>query len=187
MANEMAWVDKVEQEQQEERSKEYFNLVEGDNRFQLLTHCAPLAQRWTGQKYEVLVEGDSQEGKSIKGVCWVLQDGIIKFAKLPYTVVKQIRAFQTDPDYAFEEFPMPRMINVKAKGAGTKEVEYTVIPSPKETKVDQKIMDELHKNKLPPEEMIEKMKEKRKVKQPESTGTDYAGKDYPEATGEVAF
>lgn len=154
------WVDKVEKEREEEQAKGYFNFVEGDNRFQLLTHCAQLIQRWNGQKYEVVIEGDSKEGRSIKGVCYVLQDDEIKVAYLPYTVVKQIRALQNDPDWTFSDFPMPRMINVKAKGAGTKEVEYSVIPSPKESKVSQETLEKLSK-KHTPEQIVEIMKEKR--------------------------
>lgn len=153
MPSKMDWIDKRE----EERSKEYFELVEGENKFQLLTYCAPQALKWTGNKYEPAVEGDTN--LSIKGVCWVLQDGLIKLAKLPYTVVKQVRALQNDPDYTFEDFPMPRVIKVNAKGAGTKEVEYSTIPSPKETSVSEEILAELAK-KLTPEEMIEKMKGK---------------------------
>ena len=153
----MDWVDQQEQKSQTERSKDYFNIVEGDNRIQLLTYCVPLAQVWTGTKYEIAEEG--AQNVSIKGVCWVLQDGDIKLAKLPYTVVKQIRALQTDPDYQFAEFPMPRTVNVKAKGAGTKEVEYSVIPGPKEVEVTPEVLEELAK-KPTPEEMVEKLKNK---------------------------
>jgi hypothetical protein len=153
----MKWVDEVEQTSN--KSNDYFNITEGDNRIQLLSYTAPLPQVWDNaeKKYRVAEEGD--KNVSIKGLCWILQDGVIKSAKLPYTVVKSIRELQNDPDYAFDEFPMPRMINIKAKNAGTKEVEYQVIPSPKETKVDKAIMDELAK-KPTPEEMVEKIKAK---------------------------
>jgi hypothetical protein len=154
----MSWVDETEKSMSEERSKEYFNIVEGDNRFQVLTHCVPMAQRWTGKKYEPAEIGE--EGASIKGVCWVLQDDILKLAKLPYTVVKSIRAFQNDEETSFDAFPMPYAINVKAKGAGTKEVEYTVIPSRKETEVTKEVLDELAK-KPSPEDMVEKIKGKK--------------------------
>lgn len=154
----MSWIDEREKVAKEEGSKEYFRIVEGENRLQILTHAAPYAQKWTGTKYEPAEEGE--KNVSIKGVCWVLQDGAIKLAQLPYTVVKQIRALQNDPDYAFEEFPMPRAIKVNAKGAGTKEVEYSVIPSPKEVEVSSEVMAELA-NKPTPEEMVEKMKGKK--------------------------
>lgn len=154
----MNWVDEREKAAKEEGSKEYFKMVEGENRLQILTHAAPYAQKWTGTKYEPAEDGE--KNVSIKGVCWVLQEDTIKLAQLPYTVVKQVRALQNDPDYAFTDFPMPRAIKINAKGAGTKEVEYSVIPSPKEVEVSSEVMAELAK-KPTPEEMVEKMKGKK--------------------------
>lgn len=165
----MDWVNEREAEIKEGAGKDYFNIQEGDNRIQLLTHCAPQALKWTGTKYEPAEEGD--KNLSIKGVCFVLQDGVIKLAQLPYTVVKAIKSLMEDPDYAFTEFPMPRMINIKAKGAGTKEVEYSVIPAPKESPVAPQTLTELA-GKPTPEEMVEKMKGKvsqaKKVEYPEN-------------------
>lgn len=158
----MAWVD-IEAEKMDANSM-YFQVAEGDNRVQLLTHCAPLAQVWTGSKYEIAEEG--AKNISIKGVCWLLQDGVVKQAKLPYTVVKQVRDLMGDADYAFTEFPMPRMINIKAKNAGTKDVEYSVIPSPKETEISQEVLGELA-TKPTPEEIIEKLKGRVAATQPE--------------------
>lgn len=144
----MNWVDDV-------KTGDYFDIVEGDNRFQLLTHAAPLALKWDGKKYVPAQEGDTNV--SIKGVCWVLQDGKIKQAKLPYTAVKGIKALLDDPDYSFDEFPMPRAVNLKAQNAGTKEVVYSVIPAAKETPVPAEILAELAK-KPTPEDIIEKIK-----------------------------
>jgi hypothetical protein len=151
----MEWVDK--KEAQVKDGGDYFNIVEGDNRFQVLSHLAPQALRWTGTKYEPAEEGDT--GISIKGVGWVLHEGTIKLAKLPYTVVKAVRALQSDEETRFESFPMPYMINVKAKGAGTKEVEYTVIAGRSDSLVSKDVLAELAK-KPTPEEMVEKMKNK---------------------------
>lgn len=155
----MDWVDNKEEKSKEDFKEGYFNIQEGDNRIQLLTHCSPLAQTYNSstKKYEVAEEGEV--GISIKGVCWVLQDGKIKQAKLPYTVVKQIRSLQTDPDWGFEEFPMNRLINIKAKNAGTKEVEYTVVPAPQEVVTSDVILAELSA-KPSPEDMVEKIKGK---------------------------
>lgn len=157
----MSWVDEEIKKQDESKSEGYFNMAEGDNRIQLLTHASPLPQVWTGSQYKVAEEGDTNV--SIKGVCWVLQDGKIKQAKLPYTVVRAVRELMQDPDYAFEGFPMPRMINIKAKGAGTKEVEYTVIPSPRETEVPADILADLAA-KPTPEEIVEKIRGKSSTK-----------------------
>jgi len=155
----MNWVDSQEEKNKEKLGDGYFKIEEGDNRVQILTHCAPLAQVWMAseKKYAIAEEGD--KATSIKGVCWLLQEGKIKQARLPYTVVKQIRALQSDEDWHFTDFPMPRVINIKAKGAGTKEVEYTVVPAPKETPVPAAILEELSK-KPSPEEVVEKMKDR---------------------------
>lgn len=159
--DQMGWVDERNAELEKIGSEGYFNIVEGDNRIQLLTHCAPLPQVYDAgtRKYRVAEEGD--KNISIKGLCWVLQDGKVKQAKLPYTVVKAIRELQNDPDYQFEAFPMPRLINVKAKNAGSKEVEYTVIPSPKEVTVAPEVLTELA-TKPTPEDVVEKIKNKGK-------------------------
>lgn len=172
----MNWVDEQEKVNQEKSSEGYFDIVEGDNRIQLLSYLQPLPQVWdnTEKKYRPAEEGD--KNVSIKGVGWVLQDGKIKQAKLPYTVVKAVRELMEDPDYAFTEFPMPRFINVKAKNAGTKEVEYTVIPSPKEVPVSAEILAELAK-KPTPEEIVEKIRGK--VKQVEPAQQEINPDDVP--------
>jgi hypothetical protein len=177
MTNKMDWIDSVEK-----TSGEFFKIVEGDNRIQLLSHAAPYPQHWNGSRYEPAKEGD--ENVSIKGVCWILQDGVIKSASLPYTVVKQVRALMEDADYAFEEFPMPRLINIKAKNAGSKEVEYSVVPSPKETEVSSEVLDELSK-KPTPEDMVEKFKSKVVSSATSTTGTEYP-EQYPETDEDIA-
>lgn len=153
----MNWVDEQEKVNAEKSSEGYFDIQEGDNRIQLLTHVAPLPQVWdnTERKYRNPEEGD--KNISVKGVCWVLHEGKIKQAKLPYTVVKAVRELMQDPDYAFSEFPMPRLINIKAKNAKTKEVEYTVIPAPKESPVSDEIKAEVS-SRPTPEEVVEKIK-----------------------------
>lgn len=154
----MGWIDKTEEKLKAIRSKEYFSINEGDNRFVLLTHCAPQALKWTGSKYEPAEEGDTEV--SIKGVAWVLQENMIKLAKFPYTVVKAIRAYQNNPDWEFDGFPWPHVINVNAKNAGTKEVDYNTMASPKEVVIDALVLEDL-KKKPSPEEMVEKMKSKK--------------------------
>lgn len=165
----MSWIDEQSEEIQKAREEGYFSIEEGDNRIQLLSHAAPFPQVYDPsiKKYRPAEEGD--KNISVRGVCWVLQDGKIKEAKLPYTVMKAVRELQQDHDWAFSEFPMPRLINIKAKNAGTKEVEYTVIPSPKETPVSQEILDEL-KAKPTPEERVESLKDRSVPAKP----------DYPE-------
>lgn len=181
MSDDMNWVDEEETKRDEEFKKGYFNIVKGDNRVQLLTHCAKLVQVWdnAASKYRIAKEGDKDP--NIKGLCWVLHDGYIKEAKLPYTVVRQIRTLRNDPDWAFEKFPMPRLINIKAEDNGKKfngkvVFDYTVMPSPKEAPVNADILSALAE-KPTPETMIEKMKERATDTPPAAPATPAQG--YP--------
>lgn len=179
------WVDKQEEKRKEERSKEYFDIVEGRQQFVLLSHCAPLAQVFEGGKYRYAEEGD--KNISIKGLCWVLQsdeeksaDGTtkrvarIKSAKLPYVVVKAIRALQQDPEWDFK-LPFPHLLTLNAEGAGTKEVKYSLTPSPREVEIPADILAE-YKKKPSPEELAEKIKGGKKPA-PEHGETDYPEED----------
>ena len=177
--NKMGWVDQQEERIAEERSKGYFNIEEGAQTFVLLTHCAPLAQVYdkSANKYRPAVEGD--KNVSIKGVCWVLQDDAIKQAKLPYTVVKAIKGLSDNPDWEFV-LPFPHTLTLSAKNAGTKEVEYSLTPSPKKIEIPKEVLDELAK-KPTPEDIIEKIKgakdEEQKTDEPVQEGID--PKDIP--------
>lgn len=152
------WVDDKEKEIAESKSKDYFNIEEGSQQFYLLSHFAPLSQIWDNatKKYRPAVEGD--KNPSIKGVCWVLQDGLIKQAKMPYTIVKHVKALREDSEWEFE-LPFPHLLTLTAKGAGSKEVEYTLTPSPRKTEFSKEILDELAK-KPSPEDIVEKIKGK---------------------------
>jgi hypothetical protein len=100
-------------------SGDYFKLKEGKNRFRLLSECLPHP-------------GEYQGKKNFKWLCYVLDrlDGKVKPFFMAHTIYKQIEALQTDDDYHFEDVPMPYDITITAKGAGTIDVEYAVIPSP---------------------------------------------------------
>ena len=47
----------------------------------------------------------------------------------PVKVYRQIEALQENPDYRFDEVPMPYDLTLNAKAAGTKEVVYTILPA----------------------------------------------------------
>lgn len=159
MNDSMDWIDAREEELQEERAEGYFNIVEGKQEFILLTHLRPLPQVWdnVNKKYRIAEEGD--KNVSIKGVCWVLQDGKIKQAKLPYTIVKSIREIQQNPDWDFV-LPFPHTLTLTAKNAKTKEVDYSLTPSPKKVTIPEAIIDELA-TKPTPDDIIERIKEKK--------------------------
>lgn len=101
---------------------DYYKFKEGDNRLRLMSVCLPH-------------EGSYKGKRNFKWLCYVLdrRDGKIKVHFMPHKVYKAIEALQENPDYTFTEVPMPYDITIAAKGAGTKEVEYSVIPARKET------------------------------------------------------
>lgn len=180
MSNFDEW-DKVEKEVESNKG-DYFSIVEGANRFILLSYIKPLAQVWDNaeKKYRIAEEGD--KNVSVKGVCWVLQkeqnenaeeEYVIKQAKLPYTVIKEIKGISEDPDWDFE-FPFPYPITVTAKGAGTKEVKYSTNASPKKFEIPADVLEEL-KKKPTPEEIVEKIKNGKS-----DDATPAKAPDYPE-------
>lgn len=148
------WIDEQEKKNKEERNKDYFNIVEGDNKFVLLTHFAPFAQMYEGGKYRPATEGEKPD--KVVGVCWVWQDGVVKLAKMPWTAVKAVRALKDNEDWEFT-IPFKHVLTLNALGAGEKTVKYSLTSSPKTVDIPQDIQDELSK-KPSPEEMVEKLK-----------------------------
>jgi hypothetical protein len=126
----------------------FYKYKEGDNRIRLMSECLPHTSDFQGKK-------------SFKWLCYVLdrRDGKVKAHFMPHTVYKAIEALQVNPDYAFEEVPMPYDLTVHAKGAGTKEVEYSLIPARRETPLTEDEADDLHKQK-PIKELQAAIKEK---------------------------
>jgi hypothetical protein len=140
-------------------SSSFYKYKEGDNRIRLMSECVPHTSDFNGKK-------------SFKWLCYVLdrRDGKIKAHFMSHTVYKAIEALQTNPDYAFEEVPMPYDLTVNAKGAGTMDVEYSLIPARKETPLTSAESEEWHKQK-PVKELQAAIREKQEK--------DKAGKQSP--------
>jgi len=162
----MSFADKFKQQEEEARKEGFksgggwFKFVEGGNLFRVISEPEMIFEKHnTGICYT-----DCGYEGSPKLMCYVLdrKDGKVKIAKLPYTVGTTIVSFESNEDYAFEGFPMPYDIRVNAVGAGTKEVEYTVVPRPVREPVENKVLDELNAKK-PMLEVITKMKEAKKA------------------------
>jgi hypothetical protein len=96
----------------------YLKLQEGDNRVRLMSECLEHPSEYAGKP-------------TFKWLCYVLdrRDGKIKPFFMANTIYKLIEALQLNPDYGFDEVPMPYDITINAKGAGTKDVVYSVIPA----------------------------------------------------------
>lgn len=97
---------------------DYFKPKEGDNRIRLVSECLEHP-------------GVYKDKPTFKWLCRVLDrvDGLVKPYFMPNRVYEQFEALQDNPDYAFDEVPMPFDVTLNAKGAGTKEVVYTIVPA----------------------------------------------------------
>lgn len=123
-----------------------FKVKEGDNRVRVVSQLRPLSGEYKGTP-------------TFKWLCYILdrQDGKVKAYYMPHTIAKSLDALQSDPDYFFDDMPMPYDINIKTKNAGTKEVEYTVIPGLRKdlTAAEQ---EEINRQK-PIDELLKKVQE----------------------------
>ena len=64
---------------------------------------------------------------------------------MPTTIKKMIGALQKDEDYSFDSVPMPYDITINATNAGSKEVTYAVMPSPKRVDLTAEELEALEK------------------------------------------
>lgn len=108
---------------------EYFKLKEGQNKLRLVSVCLPHAGEYKGQK-------------TFKWLCQVIdrKDNQVKPFFMPVTIYKGIEALQMSEDFNFVSVPMPYDIIINAKGAGTKEVVYSVLPTKEKALTENELM-----------------------------------------------
>lgn len=97
---------------------------------------------------------------------WDRSDNKVKLANLPFTVQNGVRQLQKNPDYAFEEIPMPYDIRITYDKEASPANKYKVSPTPNTDPVPQEILDELEKQvkQMSPEQFVEKMRDNQKEK-----------------------
>lgn len=117
-------------------SGDYLKLKEGGNRLRLMSEC-------------IAHPGEYQGRKTFKWLCYVIDrvDGKVKPFFMANVIYKQIEALQMNEDYSFADVPMPYDLTINAKGAGTKEVEYTIVPARKNTNITPAEMDDFESQK----------------------------------------
>lgn len=125
-----------------------FKLQEGANRIRLAAEPVPH-------------QGSFQGKPNFKWLSYVIDrsDKQVKLFFMPHTIFKAIRDLQKSEDYSFFEIPMPYDITIQAKGAGTKEVEYTVVPARQNTELTKAELEAIAKKK-PLSEVHKALKEK---------------------------
>ena len=150
------------------QSTPYFQITEGANKVRVLSEGAIIASHWVDNQFHTCFgksngcpHSHEKSDISIKFLHWVIdrKDETTKLARFPYTVEKKIGALSADEDWAFDGFPMPYDVNITAIGAGTKEVDYNVIASPKQIKLSDAEQTD-YEAQTPVGDIVERMKDK---------------------------
>lgn len=146
-----------------------FKAKEGANKIRLLSPTIGHQGYFNGQR-------------TFKYVCWVFDYAKqkVRLYFMPSKIHKAIESLQVTEEYAFEEVPMPYDITINAKNAGTKEVDYQVmparantpIPAEAETQLADKENIEAIVAKLKENEAIAPSKHQPETQKPEPVHTD---------------
>ena len=101
--------------------------------------------------------------------------------ELPYGVSKTLRELMDSDEAGFKGFPMPYDINIKAKGAGSMGVEYTVIASRTSSDVTDAELEEFNKQ-TPVSQILDRSKDKQRQKIEGGAGStaNSAPMEYPQ-------
>jgi hypothetical protein len=130
-----------------------FKVQEGDNVIRVLSPLLPHQSTFTDKQ--------GKTSTSFKFVGWVMdrKDNVVKPYFMPMTIMNVIGDLQASKHYSFPGMPMPYDIIIKAKNAGKKEVEYSVLPVPEKiplTGAEEQMLNE----RMSIDEYVEKLKEK---------------------------
>ena len=106
---------------------------------------------------------DVELKKSIRYVGYVLdrKDGKVRQAEFPYSVHREIGTLQENPDYTFDEIPMPYDIRITYKKDESPANMYNVQATPNRDKISKEVLEDLEKKikEYPPEKVIQKKKD----------------------------
>lgn len=163
-------------------SSMFFEFKEGNNNVvRILTPGVAFAQYWDGGRYVVAYgydKGDPREesdttSKSIRYALYVVdrEDGKVKLAEFPFSVMKAIGDLQKNPDYSFDDIPMPYDVRITYKKDEAPAKKYVVAAVPKHTPVTEAETKELEDkmSKETPTENVDKKKE-RQIKADKESG-----------------
>lgn len=186
-----------EMESRTKYSSDFYKLAEGANTMRILTSFNRVKTLNKGQKYQGIFTGDEAEEKKLmeehtlgpdgkkkytyqigmKGWAWAAIKngefaGELKIVQLGKTILGQLVALKNSADYGFDDYPMPYDLTINAKGAGTKEVEYTTVGARQNTEVAPEEMDALNKKK-PIVEILKMIIDKQEGKKEVGKGYEY--------------
>lgn len=171
---------KVEEQEGLNTGSDLFYRVEegNDNVVRVLTPAEVIVYYFAGQGKKPFVayghdEGDprkkgTDEWKpSPRFAMYVIdrKDGGVKLAEFPYSVQKALSDLQKNPDYSFDEVPMPYDIRITYNKSEAPATMYKVSALPKHTPVTDEENEALEERmrKLTPADYVEKKKEAQKT------------------------
>lgn len=153
----------------------WFRPVKESSRIKLLSSFEILAKHWVVNRSVLCVgkekgcpyhrEGAEESKTNVSLLLWVIdrEDGLVKIAELPYSVVAAINDLKKNPEYSFADGLPPYDIyitrtTVKRKD-GKDGVKYTVQPSRENTSLTEAELEEYNRQK-PIGEILQLMKDK---------------------------
>lgn len=187
---------------------DFFKLKEGKNRVRILTPLVPYASHFVSKTKapnacvgkedcpdcKKMVKVKQKDGTEVerpndplvKFVCHVLNtvNGKVELAQFAPTIFYSLRDLQNDPEWSFNELPMPYDITINAEGAGTTSVKYSVVASPARTALAPEVLTKLTKIHSP-EQFKSAMIEKRKKALGLITKDIAGAVEYPENENDV--
>ena len=173
---------------------QFYRLKEGKNRVRVLTPLFPYASHFKvgacvgkadcPECKKVVKDKDGKDKEnlpSIKFVCHVLDmsDNQIKLAQFPLSIFLALRDLQNDPEWSFNELPMPYDITINAEGAGKTTVKYSVVASPKREPVAAETLEALSKISTPEDFKTAMIKKQKKLLGLTTTDNDDKEIEYP--------
>lgn len=148
---------------------QYFKFEEGDNKVRILSPGIVVGQHYLGKNTKPAVcvgekEGCPHHGDNLPPArpqwmlyLWNYKAENVQQARMPYTVMQSLAKLQNHPEYKFDDLPMPYDITIVAVNAGTKEVQYTVMPARQNSDLPEKCQEQYAKKK-PIQEVVDGMR-----------------------------
>lgn len=133
-------------------SGEKFKVQEGKNVIRILSEPRMVQSVYQGQP-------------NTKFVAWVIDraDSKIKLYYMPKTILEAISALEDDEQFGFPGLPMPYDISINARGAGTKDVVYNILPGKAGSLTSEEL--EEYRAKKPIDEVVAKLLDNQNVNQ----------------------
>lgn len=211
----MSFRDEFDAAQAEIGGSDYFKFKEGENRLRILAkpvrkitrfgygicyagaaYCqaAAMTADYEKAKQEAIAAGKdasdvSQPTLSLKWACWAVDRATKKVVNVELTnkMMETIISYMESEEGKFTEWPMPYDVIVTAKGAGQKSVKYSMIAARSNTPVTEEELELLGKQ-TPMDQIIEKMKAKKREKDGVPAPTSEAAADAAqEGVGEIKY